>query len=349
MINQSILSIERSISTQAGDGGDLTGILISGVTGVFQHLEADNIVYNETTSSVLVQPGDDILAKYAAAKLLTPNGSALSATNRASLIIFPGSYTLSANLEIDEEFVDVIGLGAQSQKPAVFITGNTFRVSVNNVQLRGISVGTQAFLIYQASQGQFFENCTGGNYSFTDNDGDAHGTFVNCVGGNDSFGGRKLDYAIIAGTFTNCMAGTYSFGGSLFTTCAIASKFTNCTAGNYSFAGNEGGAGGTFTNCTGGVGSFAGYEGSAYGIFTNCAGGEYSFGGYYGTANGTFKDCTGGEYSFGGYDGAANGVFIGCALTIGTFQTLTAPAAGTARMLNCIDGNGNIINGQAPL
>jgi hypothetical protein len=211
-----------------------------------------------TDSCIIVRSGDSISSKYAAAKLLTPNGSALSSTNRASLIILPSSYTLSAELAVNGEFVDVIGLGAQTQRPAVVITGNTLNVSANNVRVSGISVGTQAFKISTNKPLQVFENCVGGDNSFGKYDDTASGTFTNCVGATDCF------------------------------------------------AGNGGIASGTFTNCTGGLDSFGG-------------------------------------------DGVTSGVFTNCTLTVGTFNSLSSPASGTARMSNCIDASGNIINGQQPL
>jgi hypothetical protein len=211
-----------------------------------------------TGSCIIAKSGDDLLSKYAEAKALTPNGSSLSSINRANLIILPSSYTLSSELAIDAEFVDVIGLGAQTQRPAVVITGNTLNVSANNVRVSGISVGTQAFKISTNKPLQVFENCVGGDNSFGKYDDTASGTFTNCVGATDCF------------------------------------------------AGNGGIANGTFTNCTGGLDSFGG-------------------------------------------EGTTNGIFINCTITVGTFNVLSAPASGTARMINCIDANGDLINGQQPL
>ena len=455
MINQSILSIERSISTQVDNtpvaasgfyplsnpSGFITGIenlvyttgdqtisgiktftnnvtilgnfavsgttfinevidvtttgVISGVTGVFQYLEADNIVYSETTSSVVVQPGDDILAKYLAAKALRPNGSAKSSTNRASLIIFPGTYTLSAELAIDEQFIDVIGLGAQTQKPVVLISGNTLSVTADDVRISGISVGTQRFYIAGNKPLQVFENCVGGESSFNvgreehisgtfisciagDGSfnagvyGGVNGVFTGCIAGNYSFAG--LSYGLANGTFTNCTGGNYCFGGSFatgtFTDCvagntsfgawadygAASGIFTNCTAGNYSFAGQYGGgASGTFMNCTAGGASFAGYFGVASGKFLNCVAGAGSFGGLYSLASGTFMNCTAGAVSFGLDNSSANGVFFNCRVTGGEFPTPSVrvvppsffPRPSPAIMVNCMDGNGNIIEGEA--
>lgn len=175
-----------------------------------------------TDSCIIVRSGDGVSTKYTAAKALTPNGSALSSTNRASLIILPSIYTLSAELAIDAEFVDVIGLGAQTQIPAVVMSGNTLNVSANNVRVSGISVGTQAFKISSDKPLQVFENCVGGNNSFGGANDTASGTFTNCIGGTDCFAGNG---GTAKGTFTNCTGGLDSFGGDGTT----SGTFINCT------------------------------------------------------------------------------------------------------------------------
>ena len=315
-----------------------------------------------TDSCIIVRSGDGVTTKYTAAKALTPNGSALSSTNRASLIILPSIYTLPAELTIDAEFVDIIGLGAQTQTPAVVITGNTFNVTANNVRISGVSVGTQAFNISSNKPLQVFENCVGGTASF----GfavEASGTFIDCVGGTQSFGSGGGGNA--SGQFINCVGGYGSFGGAGEVASGI---FTDCTGGDYAFGG-EGNATGTFTNCVAGFGGFAGVGGIASGKFTNCIAEAESFGGPDGIASGIFIDCTGGTDCFGGNgatasgkftnctggfdsfgaEGTPSGTFVNCTLTVGTFNALSIPASGTAIMINCIDASGNIINGQNPL
>jgi len=370
-----------------------TGI-ISGVTGVFQHLEADNILYSETSSYVVAQPGDDLAVKYAEAVALTPNGSAKSTTNRASLIIMPGSYALSAELAINDEFVDIIGLGAQTQKPVVFITSNTLNISANDVRVSGISVGSQRFEISGNKPLQIFENCTGGDYSFNVGyEEQLSGTFVNCIAGNDSFDAGV--YGNVNGKFTNCIAGNYSFGGAsygraggTFTNCTggnnsfggtfatgtftnckagnnsfgsqgdyavVSGIFTNCIGGDGSFASKYGGAAsGTFTGCTAGSGSFGGYYCGASGKFLNCVAGEGSFGGIYSSAGGTFTNCVAGASSFGLHSSLANGVFFNCRVTEGEFPNPSVrqappsewPRPNPAIMVNCMDGSGNVIEGE---
>jgi hypothetical protein len=154
---------------------------------------------------VLVQQGDSLAAKYAEAKTKSP-----SATNRISVFIVPSTYSLSSELEIDAEYVDLVGLGAQFQSPAVIVSNNTLNVTANDVRVSGISVGTQQFIIGNNKPLQVFENCVGGNGSFANVI--CSGSFSGCVGGNSSFGNSAN------GIFTYCNGGSSSFGneGDLF-------------------------------------------------------------------------------------------------------------------------------------
>ncbi len=287
----------------------------------------DNHTGQDTTDqSITAQPGDDLASAYTAAKALTPGGSALSASNRATLIIMPGQYELSSELAIDAEFVDVVAAGEGS---CVRVTGNALNVSADDVVIRGIDVGSQELKITGDKPLQVWEFCTGGDGSFG-GDGTASGTFTNCTGGSASFGGYGTASGTASGTFTNCTGGNLAFGGYGGT---ASGTFTNCTGGDGSFGG-DGTASGTFTNCTGGDGSFGGDFGTASGTFTNCTGGDGSFGGDFGTASGTFTNCTGGVYSF-GYGGTLSGKLYRCKLTSNTFETVSG--GGITRL--CIDGN----------
>ena len=244
---------------------------------------------------VIARPGDDIELKYSQAKTLKPNGVSPSNNNRAYLLIFPGTYsTKTQNFPIDAEFVDIVGLGAQEQRPAViFNTGGYFNFTANDIRVSGIEVrnwnGTgSSFTIVSDKPLQVFENCVGrGSYGFVGSGGIASGTFINCVGGNNSFASNGT----ANGTFINCVGGNSSFGKT---------------------------ASGIFINCTGGGGSFGGG----------------------GTASGTFTGCTGGFESI----SVASGTFINCSGS--SFPNLTAPATGKARMINCMDQNRNIIEGE---
>lgn len=151
---------------------------------------------------VVAQQGDNLATKYAEAKAKSP-----SATNRVTLFIVPGTYSLSSELAIDAEFVDIVGLGAQFQSPAVIVTNNSLNVTANDVRVSGISVGTQGFKISDNKPLQVFENCSGGNNSFGVSG--SSGTFFGCAAGGYSFG---ADGSTAAGKYFNCVAGEASFG-----------------------------------------------------------------------------------------------------------------------------------------
>ena len=306
-----------------------------------------------TASVIIAKSGDDLMAKYAETVALTPNGSEKSSINRASLVILPGSYSISSELVIDTEFVDIIGLGAQTQKPAIYVNDNTLNVTANDVRISGISVGSQSFKTYSTKPLQVFENCVGGDNSFAADTGYGivDGKFINCIGGNNSFGSSYAD-----GTFENCIGGNYSFGfqeaNGTFKNCTggdnsfarggeANGEFINCTGGNFSFGGSGGRTNGIFVNCVGGNTSFAG-NGIAAGTFTDCKAGSYSFGAN-SKADGIFSNCIGGDSSFGGNIGQMRGNLFNCRITSGTYNT----PSGSGIIRLCIDGNNDVVNAQA--
>jgi hypothetical protein len=339
-------------------------------------LDSTGVKFNDTTiqvtaalgiatgSYVIAIPGDDLAAKYAAAALLEPNGDDKSATNRASLIIFPGSYSLQDQFDIDIEFVDVIGLGSQSQNPSVFITDQTFYVVADDVRISGISVGSQAFMVENNKPLQVFESCAGGDNSFNGN-----GIYNNCSAGDDSFGGD--------GVYTDCSAGDSSFDG-------VGASYTNCTGLNYCFG--EVTLEGTYKNCTAGTNSFGFSSDSPVtitGTFENCTAGNYSFGsnadvvtingatfknchgetacfGYSESedvniiGNSTFENCTAGDYSFGFAEFYSLGFAENNTATVGpaTFTNCTAGdysfgavGAASGTFINCTAGDGGFGTG----
>jgi hypothetical protein len=279
---------------------------------------------------VFVLPGDDLEAAYAGAKTARLGWPFTDNPNlRYTIFILPGEYNLTSELAVNGEKIDLVGLGAQTQRPVVTITGNTLNVTANDVRVSGISVGTQQFNIANDKPLQVFENCVGGFDSFGLHGGKVSGTFKACTAGYGSFGGNGAE---ASGAFTDCTGGDGSFGG--FGT--ASGTFKNCTGGGYSFGGG-GTASGTFKDCTGGDASFGG-GGAASGTFTNCTGDALSFGAD-GHASGTFTNCTGGAFSFGADGGTLSGKLISC-LTSGSFQ---APSGGGSIRL-CLDGNNNIVN-----
>ena len=272
----------------------------------------------DSDAHIWCRDGDDIADKYEQARLLAPGGNALSATNRATLVVLPGVYDLGTYydpdyggdlprlLSLEASFVDVVGLGAvrlpSGCVPAVVVPRGV-GFSANDARISGISAGASPFSAGDR-RGAIFDCCSGGDQSFR-----GEGSYVNCTGGDDSFSGTGVS------AFANCKAGGYSFNGT--------GSFINCDGGDYCFGG-ETNADGTFINCTGGIGSFGGS----------------------GTASGTFTNCTGGYRAFGFPESeptaviAASARLVGCRVTSGGFTT---PEAG-AILRFCLDETYNEVN-----
>ncbi len=286
-----------------------------------------------------IENGNELIAAYNTAKTMSP-----SFDKRIKVIAAPGNYLLSAQLELDTEYIDLVSLDGNR---SIIIDGAIFdptiSVTANDVFIKGVDVLTKKFIIGDNLFLLKVENCSGGDYSFGESV-TVSGTFTNCSGGNLSFGFLS---PVVSGTFNNCIGGDNSFGLSSI----VSGTFNNCVGSQGAFA-SQGTASGTFNNCIGGNNLFA-YDGDASGTFNNCMGGIGSFGSQ-GTASGTFNDCIGDIGSFGG-NGVASGIFNNCVggdasfalfgtltgklyycrLTSGSFQTLT----GTGLMRACVDGN----------
>jgi hypothetical protein len=206
----------------------------------------------DSSSCIICKVGDSFSEKYAAAKALSPNGSAKSDNNRATLVVLPGTYSVASEVTIDGEFVDIVGIGAlRTQRgclPFVNLdrgaSAAALNVTANNVRIFGIRVILGFWNIASDKPLRVFECCR----SRENNDWGAaivNGTFINCqADGNESFvgggGGKNA-----AGTFINC---TGSFGGGFG-------------------AGQGGVASGTFINCGGAFGSA-----TCSGTFWHCEG-----------------------------------------------------------------------------
>ena len=268
---------------------------------------------------------------YTAAKALTPGGNALSATNRAVVMIPAGRYDFGLGdvgdsnhgLELDAQFVDLVG--ATGVREEVILTSAIAVASRGTVEQTADDVRI-SFLTMEITSASstgggateaaaYFPTTALANAVLTDvicqsettgvlsmrASVEYAGTYTRVTSGGSSFGYSGT----ASGTFTDCVGGTNSFGGT------ASGTFTDCVAGNTSF-GYGGTASGTFIRCVGGYENF-GAQGTASGTFTECvAGGNYSFGGYGGTASGTFTDCVGAAWGFGGFYGTASGTFTDC-------------------------------------
>lgn len=320
-----------------GDGSKLTGI------------DSSTKLSLSASTYITAIPGDNLLTKYAATTALTPNGLAKSATNRAALLIYPGTYNLGSSVfNLTTEFVDVVGVSGDPSH--VIITSTAAATlscsnSLNNCLTKAVTLSSSA-----------------AGFSYAPGVGNTLLTRMD----NVTFAAVMKYPGTYAGTYTNCLAGNYAFGGGPSGTSGIASGvFINCSiVGDRAFGAGNGTASGTFTDCTAtGIYNFGGNAGTASGVFNNCStNGQYAFGGS-GTASGTFTNCTAsgnalyafggaglasgvfsncsatGEFAFGG-SGIVSGKFINCRCN-NPFPTLAAGGI----QINCVDGSYNIIEG----
>jgi hypothetical protein len=289
-----------------------------------------------------LENGNYFKAAYIKVKALTPNGLALSAENRAVLVLGAGRYDLDGvEVAIDAEFVDIVvaaNLGSdpeslKTKKMSVFTNGN-FDVSANDIFIYGLGGdGLMTAEINSSKPLQVWQSCAfDGGPSFGPF---ADGTFINCIGDSSCFGSIG---GSSSGRFVNCVStGTSTFGN----TCGASGTYIKCKSIATGSAGGPFGSGadasGYFEDCEASInGSFGGYNvgtiGTCSGTFVRCKGtGDYSFAGY-STFSGTAKNCESGTNGFG-----ANGTLTGTLLRCNSdsaFQTVSG--AGKTRL--CLDG-----------
>lgn len=270
-----------------GKGGALGGGVIAPSNYIVVDISANNAISNGTA----------LLAAYAAAKVLTPNGAALSATNRACVILPPAKYDLGVTgLVLDTEFVDLIGLCTNrslqyitnspnwetGDKGTIIQTADDVHISnltivlpITNSEPGGGMYDSAAYYPASNLNKTIIDNCE----------------FIGNESGSTPCMRRVVEYS---GKYTNCKAGYHGFGCR-----SIASgTFINCEGDDYAFGGgSDGVASGVFINCRGKNGSF-GCE-IANGKYYFCIGGSESFAGNYRTASGKFYNCIGDFFSFG--------------------------------------------------
>ena len=280
-------------------------------------------------SFVICQRGEDdvesaanLRAAYAAACALTPGGNALSATNRAVCFGPPARYHFvtgdgdNHGLVLDTEFVDLVSLTGRPETTILTsVIANTSRgtleKTVDDVLIRGFTIENVL------DSGSFVPS----GYAFYKDNAYTSEKIFDCilVRSNFSFPTSGGEFA---GSYKRIISGANSWG-------AVASgNWEDCIAGDISYGCSTFGSGtasGTFKRCVAGANSF--------GI------GSLSSG--TGTASGYFENCSAGASSYGsGNTSVLSGTLIGCRRTSGTFAT---PQTG-AKLLNCLDGNGQIVN-----
>jgi len=258
--------------------------------------------------------GAKLAAAYAAARNLQPGGQALSATNRACVVIPPGRYKLASTLVLDAQYVDLVALVPQMGLPLaageaddVGFKGhgteiynadgdhiNTIEQAVTDVRLVGFAVvnydlSKSAFLVTAAHNAPslydrmtFWRDRGGGSEKFP-------------VGAENHF----------SGTWFSCVANGWAYRQSFGSTGDFRPVMYDCHGGKNAFIGDQGNGavGARLERCRAGIQSFGGC--ASYGVpidadsvLIDCTAGERSFA--LGKAcAGTFIRCRGGDTSFG--------------------------------------------------
>ncbi len=333
----------RNVGTAAGTvaAGDDVRFTFQGITGT---LYGNAIVFVDPSGTDL-QRGAALVAAYEAAKLLTPNGLALSAFNRAAVSIPPGNYKLTATLTLDGEFVDLIASVPAKPSPRrefdvdnigesnpidfstyrpgfTVVYSETDYVSTitqlaDNVKLYGFTVAHLGLGVGFLSENLFLDaldwgalligpGCDNATSLYQDMYfWSACSTFATC-------GGVRA-YESFSGTWIGCVSNSASFrcgyGDKIAPTAVFSAKMYDCMAGPFSFVGD--------------------YPTEARKPF-------YSI-----DPSTRFERCVCIGYSFDGVEGACG--FAGCNIT-----GISIPAG--VVFLECVAGNtsfgiGNTING----
>ena len=242
---------------------------------IINSLNAANYITVKVTDNPIVN-GNNLLSAYIEAKTKTPNGSALSTSNRLGIILPPAIYDLGTqSLTLDTEYIDIIG--STNDKSKHYIKSNitvgsrgVITQTANDVKIINLTVkilGGALINLDQNDPAAYFPN-TNLNNTYIENvefksvteslngfspvDGfstrysiEYSGTYINCKGYYLFFNN------IASGTFKDCL------GGAELCVPNANGTFINCTGGNNSFGGGPGGiVNGTFINCKGGAGSF---------------------------------------------------------------------------------------------
>jgi hypothetical protein len=339
-----------------GAGMGVTGTASKDVPLRLMTIDGGNL---STGSYIIVRPsasattnGTELRNAYAAAKAFTPNTLALSATNRATVLLIPGRYDLGTTpLTMDTEFVDLVGLSEEPRH--VFITSQvilsdsgTIVQTADNVTIRNVSIDRTGAPAGSGAgrTAAYFPNRTSTTIQSWTSDGTLatvasnghglqNGDSVRITGsGNTSFDGTYTITRIDDNSFT--FPSTVNSSGLIGT---ATERFDDTYIENCRFSGDSNSGmrqaveyAGTYRRCVGGNFSFGGGLGNASGLFEDCTAGTQSFGGSTGSgsiASGTFRRCSAGELSFGFF--VASGTFENCTATAGGSFGANGTASGT--------------------
>lgn len=291
------ISTEINTNFPNNSAGSITAALLRSttqdITDSSFYMNNDAFIVVPTTGNATTN-GTALKAAYTAAAALTPNGNALSRTNRASVILPPGTYDLGSSSGLTlSAFVDVVSLTGNYQDVIVtsaVTASNGFTIGLTSdidVQIIGITIQNSATT---QSSGASTEACA---FRFTDG-----GAGYSCIG---CYFVTNSSWPMVQGF-------------------ECASIFTDCISEDFGFGAHGGEASGVFTRCQGGsdcFGSGANFSGQAI----SCSGNDRCFG-YNGQVRpqAVFRDCVAQQDCFaGGTTGDFDGTAINCSATGGSF------------------------------
>ncbi len=359
IINGDVL-VTGSTGTGGGGGGAIWGMITGNINNQTD-LFATFIPYAGQNYRVVKASGDAVangtalLAAFSAAQSLTPNGVALSNTNRAVVYLLAGTYNIGAfDLKLFE-FVDVIGIGAAQDIVVTGVADGVFSAqATNNYVLKNLSItntaagGSISHAIPVGTDNGVWDNLilnspntestifagTYNNITGTVDhifNGDITGTVSNSTFTNNSCGFTATGDVTISGTIYNCKANSFSFGRTENGNLTISGTIDNCVSTNASsgsFGLASGGdciLSGIISNCKSGRASFINGSVSAQitstGIMDNCSI--------------PFDPVTGGSFSF------VHSSF-GTVTMAGTIRNCQTNISGTTLRAFCASGTGVI-------
>jgi hypothetical protein len=354
------------VATWGGGSGNglmhVTGTASKDLPLRLMNNEAVNLA---TGAYIIVRPsasattnGTELRNAYAAAKAFTPNTAALSATNRATVILLPGRYDLgTTRLNLDTDFVDIIGLTDMPEQvvitsQVILSDSGTIYQTANDVKIKGVTIDrtdspagsgagrTAAYFPFPKATAITTWSGDGTTMTIAANGhGLQTGDSVRISGsGNSSVDGVFTVTRIDDNSFS--YPSTVNAAGSIGT---ATERFNLTYIENCVFSGTTDSGmrtateySGTYRRCAAGASSFGGtFAGSgtetaiASGLFEDCTAGGSSFG--IGTASGIFTRCK--STGVGSFGGTASGVFTDC-------STLTGFTNASGTFLRCSTGSG---------
>jgi hypothetical protein len=233
---------------KAGDGLTLGGVPLT------EWASSSTVVVRATGSAT--QNGSALLAAYAQAKTMTPNGAALSALNRATVLVGPGVYDLDSDtLELDASFVDLVGMGRDLTRIASgWLVAN---LTANDVLIQDLTLHLTAGIPLPVLNGDNNLSGTrlnrlrlkviGSDISVTQPTAVHAGRYVDVVADTPAEH-ASIFTGTMAGTAIRCLGGDFSFN-------TVTGTVSHCI-GRYNAFGTLSATARVYY-CSGGIGSFA--------------------------------------------------------------------------------------------